>query len=460
MKYFTLTCFLLLTIQAFTQYMMPIDSARILMNTGKTSQEKFYAMRRLDRYYYTTGMYDSSANLQKDMYALAIKLKSDAFLYIVYRAIGNRYIIRADYNFGLANYFSALKYAISDSLRGGLYQNLAYVYAITENNEVALGYLKKAESFGITNFFFQNLLYGLIYNDMKEPDSAMYHLKRADESDIRSYDPTVYAILPTQIGKAYELKGDSDLAEAYYKKALNYCKKEKIVSAQIRHGNIYCNFLLGEGKYEEAKLIALEILKVAEKAKMNEGLSNVSGILQKIYAHSNQKDSALYYAMMQINYNDLTTNQKKQAEFQNLTFRQQLNDIDELVKIQHEKEQRQNNIQYALITLGILTFIVLFLLLSRSIIVNEKWIEFLGVLGLLIVFEFINLFIHPYLSKATHDSPIFMLLILVIIAALLIPLHHKLEKWITGKMVEKNKKIRLDAARKTIEKLEGNKQRI
>ncbi|HVX27394.1 MAG TPA: hypothetical protein VHB70_13680 [Parafilimonas sp.] len=75
-------------------------------------------------------------------------------------------------------------------------------------------------------------------------------------------------------------------------------------------------------------------------------------------------------------------------------------------------------------------------------------------LGLLIVFEFINLVIHPYISEATHDSPIFMLIVLVAIAALLIPLHHRLEKWIKEKMVEKNKKIRLEAAKKTIEKLE------
>jgi hypothetical protein len=47
-----------------------------------------------------------------------------------------------------------------------------------------------------------------------------------------------------------------------------------------------------------------------------------------------------------------------------------------------------------------------------------------------------------------------MLIVLVAIAALLIPLHHKMEKWITEKMVEKNKKIRLAAAKKTIEKLE------
>ena len=36
----------------------------------------------------------------------------------------------------------------------------------------------------------------------------------------------------------------------------------------------------------------------------------------------------------------------------------------------------------------------------------------------------------------------------------MILLHHKLEKWITKIMIEKNKKIRLEAARKTIAKLE------
>jgi hypothetical protein len=101
-----------------------------------------------------------------------------------------------------------------------------------------------------------------------------------------------------------------------------------------------------------------------------------------------------------------------------------------------------------------------FSLLSHSIIVNEKWIEYLGILGLLIVFEFINLLIHPYLAEATHDSPIFMLLILVVIAALLIPLHHRLEKWVTKKMVEKNKKIRLAAAKRTLEKLNEHKENV
>ena len=47
-----------------------------------------------------------------------------------------------------------------------------------------------------------------------------------------------------------------------------------------------------------------------------------------------------------------------------------------------------------------------------------------------------------------------MLLALVCIAALLVPLHHKLEKWATHKLVEKNKQIRLAAAKKAINELE------
>jgi hypothetical protein len=44
---------------------------------------------------------------------------------------------------------------------------------------------------------------------------------------------------------------------------------------------------------------------------------------------------------------------------------------------------------------------------------------------------------------------------LVLIAAVIVPLHHKLEQWIKHKLVEKNKAIRLAAAKRTIEKLEG-----
>jgi predicted RND superfamily exporter protein len=189
---------------------------------------------------------------------------------------------------------------------------------------------------------------------------------------------------------------------------------------------------------------------VAKKAGINEGISTVAEVLRKIYTHTIKKDSIIYYAQLQIDYKDSVNNQRKQSEFQNLTFAHQLRVIDEQVKALEVKEQRKQNLQYALIAISIILFIILFLLLSRSLITNLRVIQFLGIVALLIVFEFLNLLLHPLLERITHHSPVLMLLALVCIASLLIPLHHRLEKWAIQKLVMKNKQARLLAAKKTI----------
>ena len=167
-----------------------------------------------------------------------------------------------------------------------------------------------------------------------------------------------------------------------------------------------------------------------------------------------QTDSAYYYSRMEAKLNTEIFSQNNVNKIQALAFNEQIRVMEDAAKKLAETEQRRQNIQFALIALGIITFIILFLLLSRSIITNTKLIEFLGVIALLIVFEFLNLLLHPFLERVTHHSPMLMLLALVCIAALLVPLHHRLEKWATAKLVEKNKQIRLAAAKKTIEQLE------
>jgi hypothetical protein len=147
------------------------------------------------------------------------------------------------------------------------------------------------------------------------------------------------------------------------------------------------------------------------------------------------------------------SSKESQQALQGLAFDEQLRQQELATTEFKAKEERKHDLQYAAIAIGLICFIILFFVLSRSIIVKPKFIEFFGVLGLLAVFEFINLFIHPYLDKATNHSPVLMLLVLIVIGALLIPLHHKLEKWMTHVMVEKNKKIRLEAAEKTIAEL-------
>ena len=460
MKYFFLLgCCLFAALQISAQGYLEIDSARKLVLQGKTPEERFRGMRSLDRLYYTTGKFDSSALLEKEMFAIAKELKRDSMMALVYRAIGNRYVIKTDYNFSIINYAKGLDYTTNDEQRrAGLYLNIAYVYIVTGNTEIALDYIQKGKAIGQTgqNLYFENLLYGLIYNNLDKPDSALYYFRQGENLPVKITDPLLISVELLQTGRAYELKGDADLAETYYKKTRAYCKEKYLPSSIIRTGNVYCNFLIKNGKYDEAKQMAIEDLEVAKKAGINEGIATVAETLRKIYTHAAEKDSIIFYAQLQIAYKDSVSNQKKQSEFQNLTFSQQLREIDEQTKAKEAAEEQRQNIQFALMAFGIISFIIIFLLLSRSFITNTRMIEFLGVVALLIVFEFLNLLLHPFLESITHHSPVLMLLALVCIAALLVPLHHKLEKWATTKLVEKNKLVRLAAAKKTIEKLETN----
>ena len=176
--------------------------------------------------------------------------------------------------------------------------------------------------------------------------------------------------------------------------------------------------------------------------------------MRQVFDSLRNKDSAYYYARLEANISAQIFSQNNINKIQALAFNEQIRLIEEEAKKTEEEQRRKQNIQFALIALGIITFVILFLLLSRRHITNTKLIQFLGVVALLLVFEFLNLLLHPFLERITHHSPVLMLLALVCIAALLVPLHHKLEKWATHKLVEKNKQVRLAAAKRTIEELE------
>jgi hypothetical protein len=176
-------------------------------------------------------------------------------------------------------------------------------------------------------------------------------------------------------------------------------------------------------------------------------------MLADIYRKTNC-DSTMKYANIYTIANDSVFSNKINQQIHVMTFDERLRQQESAAEKIKEQKQRKQNIQYALLGFGIITFVILFLSLSRSIITNPKLIEFLGVVALLVVFEFLNLLLGPVLERITNHCPLLMLLAMVCVAALLVPLHSKLEKWSTAKLIEKNKTIRLAAAKRTIEQLE------
>lgn len=308
------------------------------------------------------------------------------------------------------------------------------------------------DSFGLA-LIYDNLAGTYIANN--QADSALHYAQLSNEINLRLGNHYIQASILSHLARIYEKLKDNLLAETYYKKAIDYGKEWHILGSLEDAAKGYSIFLFNKNNYGEARYYGLMALNAAKQTSYKKGIIDNAETLRRIYDSLQQKDSAYYFSTIEITYRDSVFNDQKNYQLQNLIFDEQLKEKEDAAKKIESDKERRHNLEYAAVAFGVIVFIILFLALSHSIIINEKWIRFMGILALLVVFEFINLFIHPYLAHATNDSPFLMLLALVLIAALLIPAHHRLEKWITQRLIEKNKKIRLDAAKKTIAKLEG-----
>jgi tetratricopeptide (TPR) repeat protein len=297
---------------------------------------------------------------------------------------------------------------------------------------------------------------GAVYLATNSLDSSLMYSQKAYEIFTRlkivSNNPYVFV----NLGGVHSKLGNTPLAMGYFNMALNRSEGAN----NIRYRNLTCTALAEHfqrnNQTDSCAFYARKAIETVNNTAFFYLSSKPAKLLTEIYEKTNC-DSTLKYAKVLKTANDSLTSSKTNQQILLMTFEEDLRQQEVAAEKLKEEEQRKQNIQYALLALGIITFIITFLLLSRKHITNTKLIQFLGVVALLLVFEFLNLLLHPFLERITHHSPVLMLLALVCIAALLVPLHHKLEKWATHKLVEKNKAIRLAAAKKTIEELEKNK---
>ncbi len=291
---------------------------------------------------------------------------------------------------------------------------------------------------------------GDIFLSQKKMDSAMYYKQRAlDLALAHKIEERIPGTL-VGVGLMYLYLNQKDIGLTYFISASKdpYTQKDAKTAASVY--NSLCSYFLSEKKYDSALYYAKLSYDKTKNAFFRVQMMSIPYV-SFAYEKANKPDSALKYYKMYQGMKDSMNNRikAKQTQLQLSAEEERRNMI---------AKEHNNNIQYAAIALGVMLFLILFLVFSHSIIANQKLIRFLGILSLLIVFEFLNLLLHPFLEKMTHHQPLLMLVIMVGLASLLIPLHHKLEHWITNKLIEKNNRIRLAKAKKTIEELEEKKE--
>ena len=336
--------------------------------------------------------------------------------------------------------------------------NLAHNYKEQADYPKAISLYLSAEESGsklkdykLQTWAFENL--GQVYMEMNKIDSALMYAQKDYELSMRIHYYNLLGYTFRNLGIIQGKMGNSSLAISYFNLAIQEGFKINSPKQLNWAYTAVAEYYHDINQNDSSAVYAKKAIAVVQNTAFSNYSIKPSKLLLDIYRNSNI-DSAFKYSEIYRIANDSLFSAKTIQQTQLMTFEDDLHQQELTSEKTKAEEQRKQNIQYALIALGIITFIILFLLLSRSFITSTKVIEFLGVIALLIVFEFFNLLLHPFLEGVTNHTPLLMLLASVCVAALLVPLHNRVEKWSITTLVEKNKKIRLANAKKTIEELE------
>lgn len=455
-----LTC---LTGGAQNQY---TDSLKKLAAATKDPVEKFSLLNKISEGLFSGNSQKADSAVCLQMLEIAQELKSDSLLAISYDWVGNYFSWTSNFTAALEYFLKGVPFATrtNDKRRlSSLYIDISMVFNSINNRAEEFRYIqlagdnlpdKASPLFPFMNIQVNTLL-SRYYLGTGKPDSALHYAQRVTEINLVLKSLYFDALSNALTAGTYEQLGKADLADLYFKKAVAAEDSGYRYLAGTSPKSMYAGFLIRHNNLLPAKWLALDCLAGSRFIGSAEYGKTAAGYLQEIYHTLGKPDSAYYYSRLESELRDSAFSQEKIYRLQSLAFAEQLRMRDEDLKKQKAEEQRRREIQFLSIGIGIISLCMFFLLLSHSIIANESIIRFIGIISLLVVFEFVNLLIHPFLEKITHHNSIFMLLSLVCLAALLIPLHHRLEKWAVHKLVEKNKKIRLAAAKKTIAKLEN-----
>jgi tetratricopeptide (TPR) repeat protein len=416
----------------------------------------------------------------------------------IFRQMGNRTYVEycqtdmANVYSDLGDYPKALEYyrlsleeskKLNDTI--GIIANLnciGLVFATLGDFPKALDYYEKARMQAENSGDSHEIAYeiasvsnniGDLYKRLHDTDRALIFLKKSLRISENINNNKLEATTLLSIGKLFKINNDS--ATEYVNEALkiyrNMGRDIGVATCMEQLGLVYdkqkkyslaLNFTLnaqelfnkaGEqellaGDYEQAGIIYEDSLlyeKAEENFRKSYALAKQLGVteiqrdvldsLSTLYGKLKQPENELSTYKQYIMLRDTIMNGDKAKA---ITLKEiEYNDLKNKIEEDNRKaaEERKRNLQLLGIAVFILSFIMLIVLLSR-VKIKLIYIKILGVLALLLLFEFISLLIEPLISKWTNDTPLYTLLVLVAVASVLIPTHHRLEHWVKERLTK------------------------
>lgn len=423
-----------------------VDSLKQDLTTNPVDSNKVFTFLRLSHFYIDHNR-DSAMYYAQEALSLAISIEFDKgeaqslnFIGSILNSIGN-------YPKALEFHLDALKKAEklrNDRLIYSTYNNIARVSTERSDFKTALDYYFKAKDGFVkikdSTFLTIALLnIGDTYDRMNFFDSALHFLGQARELAKMRGDNYNMGVITANLGDIFVTANKTSEAEEYFRQSLEIITQDMENNDQETLAGIYeglSKVFERRKHYDSSLYYGLLSYQVSTKIADQRRVLDAAKRLNQLYEDRNT-DSAYHYSKVANETREALLNEQKISQMEALKFNEQLRQHEMAIEAEKKEKERKNNLQLIGIVLFIITFFAILIIVSRRK-GHPKALKYLGLLGVLFLFEFIALFLHPYIDKLTGHDPVYMLLILVVVAAVLVPLHHKMEHWVKERLAKES----------------------
>ncbi len=321
--------------------------------------------------------------------------------------------------------------------------SIGNVYAYQNDYRQALYYYYKSDSIIQKNNIKELKYYSYVnigdsYDRLNILDSAfLYYSNSKREADSTKNSNLIGASF-AGLGNIYRKQSNFQYSLSNYKSAIDYLmiaeNEEQICEVNLGLGKLYSLFKNSDSAIYYTKASFL----MAKKDGFLLQQLDAAKFITQIYSEARNIDSAFTYINIEKSLNDSLNSKDKIRQSQILSSNEITRQLVLAETKSREEKERNDRLQLLFIGIFIPGFFLLTLFLSR-VKLHIRAIKLLGILSLLIFFEYLTLFLHPTVAKLTNHTPIFEILIFVAIAAILIPMHHRAEQWMIHKLIHHRK---------------------
>lgn len=379
--------------------------------------------------------------------------KSLGTIAIIFRLIGN-FPLALEYNL---KRLKLVENANNPSKLAGVLINIALVYVNQEEYKKALTYYYKADSvirqFGSDDDVEYKIALntGDAYDRLNLNDSAFAYYNKSLNIARQIQNNYYEGMSMVGLGNNYLKTQQYLLAMANYKSGIVYLKEAEdddlLCEAYLGLATLHKNL----NQKDSSVFYARQSLALAQKDGFLPRNLDAAKFLSLHFKNEKNIDSSFFYVNYVQNLNDSINSKSRIRESQILSSNEQIRQLEIAENLAIAKKERKQQLQMLFIAIFIPGFFIVTLLLSR-IKLHVRVIKILGVLSLLILFEYLTLLLHPYVAELTHHTPVYEMLIFVTIAAILIPTHHRVEnlliQWLTkNRPLEAGNKLKIKRTR-------------